>query len=282
MVFSDLLVIAVVAQAPLRAIDVAWPSAEPLAVVCPVGQATRLVFPEPLRRLRTFGPDRQAFSVTVERTTPTAVVLIRPQRHPTRSGVEYHGTTLVLRLDLKTTATGQAQELRLAPPLPARAEPAATPSPARAAPPQASPDRLPTPDRPSAPPTPAPAGTSDADPAWRQMRWAHAVPIGRREGLPGQPVLVIEDALRSEEWIWYRLRLEGGAKEQITALEWEHGSLDDFQQLSEGGDRRILVRVPRRLVSRHTRLVLKLASGTVYRVPPVPPTLSGFFRRLFN
>jgi hypothetical protein len=129
---------------------------------------------------------------------------------------------------------------------------------------------------------PAPTSASDADPALRQLQWARAVPIGRREGLPGQPVLVVEDALRSDEWIWYRLRLEGGADERIATIDWEHGPLGDFQELSDGADRRILLRVPRRLVSRRTRLVLKLASGAVYRVAPFPPTLSGFFKRLFS
>jgi hypothetical protein len=108
------------------------------------------------------------------------------------------------------------------------------------------------------------------------------VPIGRREGLPGQPVLLLEDALETEEWIWYRMRLEGGAREQIAALEWERGPLSDYQQVSDGADRRILLRVPRHLVSRRTRLVLTLESGAVYRVSPFPPTLGGFFGRLFH
>jgi hypothetical protein len=282
MVTLDLLAIAIAVQAPLHVVDVAWPAAGPLSVACPVAQTTRIEFPEPLRRLKTFGPDRQVFSVTVEAAAPRAVVLVRPRRHPARAGIEYHGSALTLRIDLTTAAVGQAQELRLNSPLPTTAKSVAAPSPVRSATPPASPEYRPAPDRPSPPPTPAPTRASDAAPVWRQLQWARAVPIGRREGLPGQLVLVVEDALRNDEWIWYRLRLEGGADERIATLEWEHGPLGDFQEINEGTDRRILVRVPRRLVSSHTRLVLTLASGAVYRVAPFPPTLSGFFKRLFS
>jgi len=275
----ELLVIALLAQVPPRAIDVPWPAAGPLTVACPVGQTTRLVFPEPLRRLRTFGPDRQVIGITVERAAPTAVIVIRPQRHAVHSGVEFQGMTLTLRLDLTTTAAGPAQELRLAPPKLSTAGPD---SGSTGAPAPATVTGTPPLPEPRTTPTPPSMTASEGDPTAQQLFWAHAEPIERREGLPGQPVLVLEDALSTEDWIWYRMRLEGGAREQITALEWERGPISDYQQRSEGADRRILVRVPRRLVSRRTRLVLTLASGAVYRVPPFPPTLRGFFKQLFR
>jgi len=282
MIACDFVVVALIAQGLSRTVDVAWPETGPLPVACPVGQATSIVFPEPLRRLKTFGPDREAIAVTVERAAPTAVVVIRPRRHPARCGLEFHGTTLTLRLDLRTTSTGDAQELRLTAPTPAASEPTlAAPSP-DSSPPAATLDNAPQANEPSAAPTPLSTDVPHGDPASQQALWARAVPIGRREGLPGQPVLLIEDALETEEWIWYRMRLEGGAREQIAALEWERGPLSDYQQVSDGADRRILVRVPRRFVNRRTRLVLKLASGAVYRVPPFPPTLGGFFGRLFH
>jgi hypothetical protein len=282
MIASPLLVIALLAQVPPPAVDVAWPVAGPLAVACPVGQATWINFPEPLRRLRTFGPDRQAIVVTIERAAPTAIVVIRPQRHPARSGIEFQGATLTLRLDLTSTATGPAQGLRLNPPAAATAGPDSAPPSTNTTPPPTTVRSLPAPPEPRAAPTPRSAAAGDGDPTSQQLPWARAEPIGRREGLPGQPALVLEDALRSEDWTWYRLRLEGGAREQITALEWERGPISDYQQRSDGADRRILVRLPRPFVGHHTRLVLKLASGPVYRVAPFPPTLSGFFKRLFR
>jgi hypothetical protein len=282
MLATNLVLIALVAQAPTRVVDVAWPSDEPLTVACPLGQTTRLVFPEPLRRLKTLGPDRQALAVTVERTTPTTIVSVRAGRHPAQCGLEFHGTTLTLRLDLKTTDVGEGQELRFAAPKPPDLEPTTDATP------PVAPSPSPTPRAPDSAkgalgtPALASAAASTGGLALEQLPWAKAVPIGRREGLPGQHVLVVEDALRTDEWIWYRLRIEGGASEQVTALEWNHGALSDYQQVSDGPDRRIVVRVPRRLVGRGTRLELRLASGETYRVSPFSPTVTGFFRRLFR
>jgi hypothetical protein len=281
-ILPPLVSVALLAQAAGGPVDIAWPETGHLALSCPVNQTTRVVFPEPLRRLKTFGPDRQAIAVTVERAAPTAVIVVRPQRHPAQAGIEFRGVTLTLQLDLTTTAAGQPQESRLALPVLATAAPRATPAPGDSAPSRVRLDNAPVPAEPSATPTPRSAGTSDGDPASQQLLWADAQPIGRREGLPGQPTLVLEDALSSDEWIWYRMRLEGGAREQVTAIEWERGPISDVQQRTAGADRRILVRVPRRFVNRHTRLVLRLASGAVYHVPPFPPTLRGFFKRLFR
>jgi hypothetical protein len=282
MIAFEFFLVALAAQAPAPLVEVPWPVAGPMALVCPSGQATRVVFPEPLRRLRTYGPDRQAIAVTVERTTPTAIVVIRPQRHPARSRIEFRGLTLTLELDVTTTAAGPPQELRLAPPGVGTVGPDATRTPADGAAATIALDSPPTRAESGAASVPVPADVGAGDPTSQQLPWAHAQPIGRREGLPGQPTLVLEDALSSEEWIWYRLRLEGGAHEQITAIEWERGPISDLQERSEGADRRIVVRLPRRFVNRHTRLVLKLASGPVYRVPPFAPTVSGFFRQLFR
>jgi len=48
MIACDFVVVALIAQGLSRTVDVAWPETGPLPVACPVGQATSIVFPEPL------------------------------------------------------------------------------------------------------------------------------------------------------------------------------------------------------------------------------------------
>src|SRR6185503_16224717 len=64
------------------------------------------------------------------------------------------------------------------------------------------------------PPAPAPDTTARPAPPvlhLDDLLRAQPVAIGRREGLPGHPEMVLVDALRGDERIWFRFKLEGGA-----------------------------------------------------------------------
>src|SRR5512139_3330324 len=87
-----------------------------IAIECPVGQVTRILFPEPLKRLKGLGSARAALGLRVERLTPTAVLAVEPLDHPARGTIEFVGPTLQISLDQTTVAGGGAQDVRSVPP----------------------------------------------------------------------------------------------------------------------------------------------------------------------
>lgn len=296
------------AWAALAVQTVALP-ADPTAPVhlrCPVHETTRIVLPEPLRQLKGSARDKAALDLRLERTRPTAAFTVRPGGHPRTGRLEFRGPSLVVQLVIETTAGGRAAEIRLVPPpaAPAMAaasppaptpEPSAEPSPAAAAPdvplresaPPPSPEPTPAPPSPTPVPTPTPLPSAPAVPAadamgMGELVWAQPLAIGRREGLPGQPAMILVDALAGRESIWFRLRLEGGAPTRVSRVVWEQGEITTFQQEPEGKDRRIVVRLPRGRVTARTRLELSVESGPTYRFALNAPTLSNTLKSLFQ
>jgi hypothetical protein len=230
-------------------------------VACPVNQTTILVFPEPLKQLRSQSREAELLGLTVERTKPTGVISVRPTTVSARGTIEFRGPTRVLRVLLEATAEGTGKEVRLGEP--------PTPS---VPPPSAVPAVVPAP-----PATPGP-------PALDLQGLLRATPraIDRREGLPGQRPMVLKDALFGDEWVWLRFHLEGGASARVDRVWWEQGDITTYVQEENGKDLRIIVQIPRAAVSKKTRVSLRVAAGPAYRFALRPSTLTSFFKELFK
>jgi hypothetical protein len=111
---------------------------------------------------------------------------------------------------------------------------------------------------------------------------ATPVTIDRREGLPGQPEMVLVDALRGDEWVWLRFRLEGGAMSRIESVSWEHGEVSSFVQEPVGRDLRVIVQMPRAPMTKKTRVSLRVVRGPSYRFALTARTLTALFRGLLQ
>jgi len=269
-------------------------SRAPVRVVCPVGRTTRLYFPEPLRQLA--GPGRTSpLHLAVERVKPVGVVSVRPSRHPLRATLEFRGPTRAFEVLLETVAEGEGSEVRMeweqaaGSPAPGPAPPSPEPTPA------ASPEPSPTPE-----PTPTPlSAPSPADPDPAQPTQgpcdpkAHAlfdldllrskpVPIGRREGLPGQRPMVLVDAFQGERWVWLRFLLEGGVGARVAQVSWERGPITACVQEPAGKDLRLVVQLPRAGVTRRTRLTVEVESGPIYTFALSSSSLASVFKGLFG
>jgi hypothetical protein len=240
-----------------------------------VNQTTILVFPEPLKQLRSQSREAALLGLSVQRTKPTGVISVRPTALSARGTIEFRGPTRVLRVMLEATAEGTGREVRLGePPSPVAEETWAPPPPAPspAAPPSTGAAL------PSAPPaTPGPP-TLDLQGLLRATPRA----IDRREGLPGQRPMVLKDALFGDEWVWLRFHLEGGALARVDRVWWERGDITTYIQEASGKDLRIVVQIPRAAVSKKTRVSLRVAAGPAYRFALTPSTLTSFFRELFK
>ncbi len=273
---------------PARSVVVSADAPDPLRVVCPVAQVTRIVFPEPIRQLK--GPALGSpLNLRVERTKPNGIITVQPSAHPARSSVEFRGASGVIRLLLETAPSGEASELNLV-----LAEPRAEVEPPSPAPetlppaPIATLAEAPSPS-PAARPTPDPTPAASAPPSSSAVLLdldglvrAQAVSIGRREGLPGQRPMVLVDALRGERWIWLRFALEGGAQERIASVSWDQGRIPSFLQEPEGKDLRVILQVPRAAVTRRSRVTLEVESGPIYTFALSSSSLAGFFKDLFQ
>jgi hypothetical protein len=283
----------------LAAAAVAYGSSlgESLAVPCPVHQTTTIVFPEPLRQLKTQEREATPLGLTIKRTKPQLVIEVRPTTHPVKATVEFRGPTSLLRVVLETTAEGTGRELRLS------AEGLVTDTeggaPSAPTPPRETGETL---EPPPVPAEVAPSPADRAEPAEREASGASApapsgaarsldldgiltakpFAIGRREGLPGQRPMVLEDALRGEDSIWLRFRLEDGAGARIDAVWWEHGDITSYVQEPAGKDLRVVVQVPRALMNKKSRVALQVAAGPVYEFAMTPNTLTRFFKGLFE
>jgi hypothetical protein len=239
-------------------------------VACPVNQTTILVFPEPLKQLRSQSREAALLGLSVQRTRPTGVISVHPTVLSARGTIEFRGPTRVLRVMLEATPEGAGREVRLgeASSSPAAEETSAPPPPA--APPA-------TVEAPAPPTTPAP-------PALDLQGLLRATPraIDRREGLPGQRPMVLKDALFGDEWVWLRFHLEGGALARVDRVWWEQGDITSYVQEANGKDLRIVVQIPRAAVSKKTRVSLRVATGPAYRFALTPSTLTSFFKELFK
>jgi hypothetical protein len=254
--------------------------ARPVRIACPVHQTTTVVFPEPLRQLRSPGRP-PSLALAVQSTRPRGVITIRPTAHPAQGTVEFRGPTMTLRILLETTADGTASEVRVGPdggllaPAPAPAPSAEAAAPPGPVPPAvAPPAAVPTPP----PAAPVPPPVLDMEGLLR----AKPVAIDRKEGRPGQRPMILVDALHGEEWIWLRFRLEGGAAERVEEVSWEQGPLTRFVQEAAGRDLRLVVQVPRASVTRKTRITVRLADGPSYRFSLSSSTLTNFVKELFK
>ena len=223
-----------------------------------MNQTTTLVFPEPLKQLRSQSREAALLGLSVERTKPTGVISVHPTDLSARGTIEFRGPTRVLRVMLEATAEGMGREVRLGEP------PSPAPSPA------------PPPSTVAAPPLGPPAldlqGILKATPR----------AIERREGLPGQRPMVLKDALFGDEWVWLRFHLEGGASARVDRVWWEQGDITTYVQEASGKDLRIVVQIPRGAVSKKTRVSLRVAAGPAYRFALTPSTLTSFFREIFK
>ena len=161
------------------------------------------------------------------------------------------------------------------------AEASATPEPV-ATPAAAAPTPTPLPVSAATPVPEAPA--RPAAPVLHLDELLHAQPmaIGRREGLPGQPEMVLVDALRGDERIWFRFKLEGGAARRVSRVSWEQGDITTFVQEAAGKDLRLLVQVPRAAVTRGAHLSLETASGPTYTFALGDRSLGRFLKELFR
>jgi len=148
-----------------------------------------------------------------------------------------------------------------------------------------TPTSAPTPQAIASPPTGTPAaGSTGRQPATSSfdaaaLALARPQRIGREEGLPGRPAVVLEDALHSASLVWLRFRVPGGAKWRVDSVRWERGDLD-VMVVPDGKDLRVVVQLPRREVSKHTRVEIRLA-GETYKFPVSAPWFSTFLRSLF-
>jgi hypothetical protein len=295
---------------------------KPIAVSCRVAHTTRVVFPEPSKRLKVSPGAKEQLGIRFVATQPRAVVEITPVSAGASGTIEFTGVSGVLTVRLAAIDGSAASEVRLAlpeAPAPGKATPAASPRPptvgnprplakaTRSAvepdpvvPPSLAPvpagSLLPSPSASPAPPaplpaasptpTPVPATSATASPAVApldvsELLQLRPVVIGRREGLPGQRPVVLEDALKSQSNVWLRFRVVGGSKDRVASISWEHGALTSFVQASEGKDLRVVVRLPRAEVSKKSRVRIRLEGEKTDRAFALgSPWLSSFLRSL--
>ena len=232
-------------------------------MACPVNQTTTLVFPEPLKQLRSQSREAALLGLSVERTKPTGVITVRPTTLSARGTIEFRGTTRVLRVMLEATAEGTGREVRLGePPSPAAEERSVAALP------------------PASPAPPAAPGPPPLD--LQGLLRATPRTIDRREGLPGQRPMILKDALFGDDLVWLRFHLEGGASDRVDRVWWEKGDITTYVQEANGKDLRIVVQIPRAALSKKTRVSLKVAAGPAYRFALTPSTLTSFFKELFK
>jgi hypothetical protein len=255
------------AHAAERRISVRRGAAATVEVACPVGQKTRIVFPEPLRSLKGLGVARAALGLSVEQAAPVAILAAAPPTHPARGTIEFQGSSLEVRLGLSTTTEGAAEPLEVTIVI----EPEPDEGPANAEEPSDAP-----------PSTDAPPARSPEALDLAALLSAKTIRIDRREGLPGQPELRLTDALRAEHWVFFRFHLEDGAKGGVKDIAWDDGQVKTFVTEPQGDDLLIVVQLPRERVSNRSRIRIETGDGLVYEVATRAPTLPGRFRDLFR
>lgn len=297
---------------------------------CTVARTTRIVFPEPSRRLKVSAGAKERLGIRFVATLPRAIIEVMPVAAGASGTIEFTGASGALTLLITAVESESASDVRLAfpdpptaprpeqraPPAPAtrqapvgaRIPPALTPTPPPAGPqvrPAATPSPVAALSQPIAGPTsPTPEPTSAQPPQLQsaagqaptpspspstmvpsldvsELLQLRPVAIGRREGLPGQRPLILEDAFKSDANVWLRFRLVGGSKERVSVISWEHGPLTSFLQVPEGKDLRLIVRLTRSNVSKKTRVRIRLEGEKADRSFALDsPWLSSFLRSL--
>ncbi len=305
---------------PSRAVTVDPASPAAVRVSCPIGVTTRIVFPWPSRvSVSAGGREALGIEVESLRegkitVTPAdhpgeALVSIRGlngeeltlKLYTTRGGVASE-IRLTVRSSTAVASSGEAVPRRQSAP-PSRPGPLSPESPAsdrQSAPAASAPPSLaPAPSPPSsAAPGPSPGPTLPASPEAALLPDANpsVLPsrsldieelltlrpeeIGRREGLPGELPVVLEDALKSPRNVWLRFRVEGGARRTLKKVEWERGQVKEVLASAEGRDLRVIVRLPRGEVTRRTRVTLELSDGVSYKFALSAPWFSSFVKGL--
>jgi hypothetical protein len=113
------------------------------------------------------------------------------------------------------------------------------------------------------------AGTSreEATAAFDSAGFHAAKPtaIGRREGLPGEPEMVLEMASAGETSLWLQFSLEGGAKAHIKRVSWELGDIGAYEARVVGRNLQIVVQLPKDKTTRRTRVSVQIQPGGTYR-----------------
>jgi hypothetical protein len=243
----------VVLTAAVQSLSVSPDATEPLRLSCPVGRTTRVVLPEALRRMRAPGQNA-ALDLSIERLRPEGVLLIKPNAHPLHAILEVLGESHSLRLLIESAPSGDGAEFTLA-----FANPSA-PAPTTAVTVESVEARpLSTPAAPAPPATDMGSGLDGVD-----LLRDKVVVVGQREGLPGQPAMVLTDALQGERWIWLRFVLEGGASARVSRVSWEGGEADSFTAEPHGGDLRVMVRLARATLTRRAHVSLEVEPGATY------------------
>jgi hypothetical protein len=108
--------------------------------------------------------------------------------------------------------------------------------------------------------------------------------IDRREGLPGQKVCVLLDALEGtgpEALVWLRFRLEGGAHAVLERVTRDGTEVKTISQEAVGQDLRVVVEVQKAELTKHSRVTLKFAGTPSYDFKLSPNTLTHFLKELF-
>jgi hypothetical protein len=257
------------AVALARVVTIPADGTQGVSIACPVQQATRVVFPEPLHTLKIDARAKRQLGVSVEQASPMGVIVTRPVTDGVEGTLEFVGSTMRVRVRLEATASGSGAEVRLTrerAPATASTEPPLAPSSLPSSPP-------PSPS-PSPPPPPSPSPSPDSPPTARlatpatagmnELLHAQTVVVDRREGLPGQREMVLVDALCGRASVWLRFVLEGGVGETIDEVRWEQGPLADVVQEASAKDLRIVVALPREGITRRSLVSLRAHSGTVY------------------
>jgi hypothetical protein len=250
----------------------------PVRISCPIHQTTTVVFPEPLRQLRS--PGRPAsLALHIQSTRPQGVITVRPTAHPAQGTLEFKGPTMTLKVLLETAPDGAGTEVRLGlDGAPIRAAESAPPTVQATPPPSGAAVQAP----PALPPPPVVVAPAPPALDMEGLLRARPVSIDRREGRPGQRPMVLVDALHGDEWIWLRFRLDGGSQDRVEGVSWEHGEITRFVQEPAGEDLRLVVQVPRSAVTRKTRVSVRLAGGVSYKFALSSSTLTNFVKELFR
>jgi hypothetical protein len=243
----------VVLIAALQSIFVSPDATEPLRLSCPVGRTTRVVLPEALRRLRAPGQNA-ALDLSIERLRPEGVLLIKPNVHPLRATLEVLGESHGLHLLIESAASGEGAEFALGFARPSDPAPTTAVAAESSDAPHVS-----TPAAPVLPATDMGSGLDGVD-----LLRDKVVVVGQREGLPGQPAMVLTDALQGERWVWLRFVLEGGASARVSRVSWEGGEADSFTAEPHGGDLRVMVRLARATLTRRAHVSLEVDPGATY------------------
>ncbi len=282
------------------------------SVQCPVGETTRIAFPEEVVDLELPAPEALhdlGFRVVEEK--PRLVIALTPRRAGLSADLDFEGQNVRLRLQLVSVAATAPS-----PPVPPGAKPSPTEgrSPATSGTlltrPAAGPSPVPTSTLAAVAPTPSPLdapppttlaaapkveppsttiplapSTTVADPHEPE---ATPVPIplsrveprdiGRQEGLAGQRPMVLSRVYVPREGneslgrAWLEFVLKGGASERVSSVTSSNGP-SPFDSARAGKDLIVTVEVPIALLEKGW-MEVHVASGAKYRFTQLSsPTL---------